>query len=253
MNPNVPELVGTRFTHYKQQATSNMNSTVSISRTSMLEIFKAMGATLGYTPESLVMLEPQAGPIAQLAKDVNRDADKPKANMGRQTLWGAWSLAVMESHAPTINDKSEEFKGFVAKRVAAAEAGELVYTADMQKVKSGKRVVGDKMTVEEALVGVHIPFASFWRKEHPEQYSGFKAEWERKNPKAVAKAVEAVAPVEVVEAVAPVEVKPTKKRGPKKLAEMTPEELAIHEARKAERKAKKESVIPELPASPKRE
>ena len=38
------------------------------------------------------------------------------------------------------------------------------------------------------------------------------------------------------------EAKPdAKKRGPKKLTDMTPEELAIHEAKKAERKAKKES------------
>ena len=230
-----------------------MNSTVSVSRTSMLEIFKAMGATLGYTPESLVMLEPQAGPAAQLAKDVKRDAGKPRANTGCGTLWSAWSLAVMGAHAPRADDKSEEFKDFVAKRLVAAEAGELVYTAEQCKVKSGKRVVGDKMTVKEALVGAHLAFVKFWMQEHPEQYTTFKADWERKNPKAAAKVVEAVAPVEAVEAVAPVEVKPTKKRGPKKLAEMTPEELAIHEARKAERKAKKESVIPELPASPKEE
>jgi hypothetical protein len=63
-------------------------------------------------------------------------------------------------------------------------------------------------------------------------------------PEPMAEPVPIAEPVPVAEPVTVTEpeAKPdAKKRGPKKLTDMTPEELAIHEARKAERKAKKES------------
>lgn len=203
-----------------------MNSTVSMSRTDVLEMFKALGATLGYTPESLVMLEPKAEvapePKAEVApQQVTQLEVKPAKRMG---LYDAWTKEVTAMHCPSENDRSEEFIAFLSSRVADAEAGKILYNAKQSNVKKGKRAVGDKMTAQEALVGAHIPFASFWRKEHPEQYSAFKAEWELTN-----------SPVEMDS----VEVKPRKRRGPKKLTDMTPEELAIHKAKRAERKGKR--------------
>ena len=192
-----------------------------------MEMFKALGATLGYTAESLVMLEPKAEvtpePKAEVAPEQVTELEVKSAK--RMGLYDAWTKEVIAMHCPSENDRSEEFVGFLASRVADAEAGKILYNAKQANVKNGKRAVGDKMTAQEALVGAHIPFASFWRKEHPEQYSAFKAEWELTNSTPVA--------------MEPVDVKPTKRRGPKKLADMTSEERGVHEARKAERKGKR--------------
>jgi len=212
-----------------------MNSTVNMSRTDVLEMFKALGATLGYTAESLVMLEPKAEvapepkaevtpePKAEVAPEQVTELEVKSAK--RMGLYDAWTKEVIAMHCPSENDRSEEFVGFLASRVADAEAGKILYNAKQANVKKGKRAVGDKMTAQEALVGAHIPFASFWRKEHPEQYSAFKAEWELTNSSPVT--------------MESVDVKPTKRRGPKKLADMTSEERGVHEARKAERKGKR--------------
>jgi len=140
-----------------------MNSTVNMSRTDVLEMFKALGATLGYTAESLVMLEPKAEvtpePKAEVAPEQVTELEVKSAK--RMGLYDAWTKEVIAMHCPSENDRSEEFVGFLASRVADAEAGKILYNAKQANVKKGKRAVGDKMTAQEALVGAHIPFASF--------------------------------------------------------------------------------------------
>jgi len=116
--------------------------------------------------------------------------------------------------------------------------------------------------------GYHLAFVANYKKEHEEDFASFKAQWDIEHPtEAPVKAKKVspkdtkakksdVAPVPVQEEVEVI-VEPVtekKKRGPKKLAEMTPEELAIHNARKAERKVKKENgsgaTTPERADSP---
>jgi hypothetical protein len=215
---------------------------------------------------------------------------KPRANAGQPTAHGAYTAKVLAEH----NKDSAEFKDFLAKRIADAEAGKMTYNAEQAKVRSGKKAVGDLMDAKEALVGAHIPFASMWKRDHQEEWLAFKADFEAKNSKTVADdasvaesavlesavgeakpkrvmsdeqkakmkagreaakakkeadaarvvAVSTMAELmghgEVPDDIAALAAKPElKKRGPKKLEDMTAEERATHDAKKAERQAKK--------------
>lgn len=116
--------------------------------------------------------------------------------------------------------------------------------------------------------GSHLVFVANYKKEHEGEFASFKAQWDIEHPTEAPVKAKKVSPKDTkakksVDAPVPVQekveviVEPVteqKKRGPKRLAEMTPEELAIHNARKAERKVKKESgsgaTTPERADSP---
>jgi hypothetical protein len=146
-----------------------------------------------------------------------------------------------------------------------------------------KEAVAAFKAANPEMKGSHLTFVSNYKKEQPEEFEAFKAQWNLDHPAVVppppaedakpkkviseeqkakmkagreaaaaAKKANKDAVIVLPEPVAvpapepePVAVAApapeAKKRGPKKLTDMTPEELAIHEARKAERKAKKES------------
>ena len=173
-------------------------------------------------------------------------AKKPRANLGKSTAVGDYIKKVLAEH----NKDSAEFKSFLAKRVAAAEAGEMLYTADQGKVKSGKKAIGDRMTAKEATAGAHIPFAAEWKREHQEDWLAFKSAWEAEHPKggAVAEASDDATEAEdeangaangAAGGAAPAAPVAKAKRGPKKMADMTPDEQAAAKAKRAAKKAEK--------------
>jgi hypothetical protein len=122
----------------------------------------------------------EVGTLSKTSKKSAPVADKkPRANAGQPTAHGAYTAKVLAEH----DKNSAEFKAYVAKRVADAEAGKLIYTADQGKVKSGKKAVGDLMDAKEAVAGAHIPFAAQWKRDHQEEWNAFKAEFEAAHPK----------------------------------------------------------------------
>ena len=182
-----------------------------------------------------IMLQMPKGAKAKAPK-----AEKaPRANAGVATLHGAWTTHVLKEHST----ESAEFKEFLAKRIASAKAGELLYNEGHAKVKKGKKAVGDAMDEKEAAVGAHTVWVAHWRKEHPADFETFKTTWETANPKesrvASAKASQASSDAEGESADGESVAKVPKKRGAKKMADMTPEEKAIAQAKRAANKAKK--------------
>ena len=171
----------------------------------------------------------------------------PRANAGVATLHGAWTTHVLKEHST----ESEEFKTFLAARIASAKAGELLYNEGHAKVKKGKKAVGDAMDEKEAAVGAHTVFVSYWKSQHADEHAAFKAEWEAANPKEARVASSKASQVsgsddeaEEGESAA----KAPKKRGAKKYADMTPTELAAAKAKRAAKKAEKTAAKDEAEA-----
>lgn len=186
-----------------------------------------------------------AMPVAAATKKAKTEK-APRANAGQQTLHGAWTKHVMHAHGtgetalhPEVG--SSEYQAFVATIIAAAKRGELLYTADQSKVKKGKKQVGDVMDEKEAVVGVHTKFVSHWMTEHADEHAAFKAEWEAANPKEarVASSKTSQASSSDNEDGEGAAKPAAKKRGAKKHADMTPEELAADKAKRAAKKAEK--------------
>lgn len=84
--------------------------------------------------------------------------------------------------------------------------------------------------------GAHFSYVGTYKKEHEDEYKAFLAEWEAAHPKDAESAEE-----EKDEEKS--QTSSQKRRGPKKLTEMTPEELAKHKEAVAARKAKKEATV----------
>jgi len=212
---------------------------------------------------AFAMDPPMASPVAAGAStSVAAPAKvekKPRANAGKPSCHGAWTKHVLDR----FSKDSAEQKEFLAARIVSAERGEMLYTKDMAKVKSGKKQVGDTMDAKDAAVGAHMAFVGWWAEQHQAEHAAFKAAWELEHPKGAAKAAggtaensddaatvadedDTAAPSAAVggagSAAAPVAKPEAKKRGPKKMADMTPEELAAAKAKRAENKAKKTSA-----------
>jgi len=214
---------------------------------------------------AFAMGQPAAAPAAA-APAAAKEPKKPRANAGKPSCHGAWTKHVLDR----FPKDSTEQKEFMAARIASAERGEMLYNKEMAKVKAGKKQVGDAMDAKDAAVGAHMAFVAWWGEQHPQEQAEFKAAWELKHPKgasasgdnsddaatvvddtgaatgagAVGGAVggggstAAAAPAAVDEATA------GKKRGPKKMADMTPEELAAAKAKRAAKKAEKSASDP---------
>jgi len=206
-------------------------------------------------------MDAPAAPIAATAAAV---AKKPRANAGKPSCHGAWTKHVLDR----FPKDSTEQKEFMAARIASAERGEMLYNKEMAKVKAGKKQVGDAMDAKEAAVGAHMAFVAWWGEQHPQEQAEFKAAWELKHPKgasasgdnsddaatvvddtgaATGAATGAVGGGGATAAPAAVpagEATAAKKRGPKKMADMTPEELAAAKAKRAAKKAEKSTSDP---------
>jgi len=150
-------------------------------------------------------------------------AAKPRAK-GQGTAWAAFT-AMMKS------EKSADFEAWLAERVAAAEAGTLLYTADQDSVKLGRAVAGAPMPVNVAKVGAHLSWLSAYKKANEAEWKAFEAEWKAAHPKVAADdssdAGSVAAPAEGAAAAAP---------APKKRV-TTPEQAAARKAKAAAKKA----------------
>ena len=186
-------------------------------------IFASFGANLG---------EEVTVAVSKTSKKSASVADKkPRANAGQPTAHGAYTAKVLAEHGKD----SAEFKAYVAKRIADAEAGKLAYTADQGKVKSGKKAVGDLMDAKEAVAGAHIPFAAQWKRDHPEEFATFKAKFEADHPKG-SRATSVADDTSVASEAS--EAKPKKGRKP-----MTEEAKAAAAAKRATTKAAKSAPV----------
>ena len=112
----------------------------------------------------------------------------------------------------------------------------------------------------ETKAGAHLKWISANMGKTSQEWLSFKAEWDAAHPKPVkgaksdsdaSETSDGEAEAGEVAAAAAVAAPAGKKRGPKKLAEMTPEERAKHDAGVAERKAKKSAGSSALEAAAK--
>jgi hypothetical protein len=107
--------------------------------------------------------------------------------------------------------------------------------------------------VEQAAAGIPISkqtmpcFISQWRKNHEEDYKTFEAAWKEAHPKGSAPASSAASIADDESVAGSVESSTSsakKKRGPKKLVDMTLNERAAHDAKVAAKRAAKEGPAP---------
>jgi hypothetical protein len=104
----------------------------------------------------------------------------------------------------------------------------------------------------ESKLGAHLKWLSQYKASHEEEWLAYHAAWKLEHPKGAAVAAEAAETVEhddtaSVASSATSTAAPAagaKRRGPKKLTEMTTEERAAHDSKVAERKAKKTTATP---------
>ena len=205
--------------------------------------------TLESAKEAIALLQAQLDKITaeggaglkknteKAAKAAAKAAKPPRANKGVPVAHGEYTKKVLAEHGA----ESAEFKAFIAKRVAAAEAGEMRYTADQGAVKSGKKNVGDLYSAKEALVGATVAFAAEWKRSHESEWLAFKAEFEAAHPKS-SRASSVAGDESAGEGGAEQPAaQADKKKGRRKDSEMySPEELVkIQAERKAKRAAKK--------------
>ena len=95
----------------------------------------------------------------------------------------------------------------------------------------------------EKKIGAHLKWISENKGKDSAEYKAFAVEFAATHPKVSAPASEAssVVSAPVSEAASVASEAAPKKRGPKKLADMTPEERAAHDKKLAERRSKKEA------------
>jgi len=196
---------------------------------------------------------PMAASAAVAAPATAKAAKKPRANAGKPSCHGAWTKYVLDR----FPKDSDEQKEFLAARIASAERGEMLFTKDMAKVKTGKKQVGDRMDAKDAALGAHMAFVGWWGEQHEAEQAEFKAAWELEHPKGAAGGTADSDDTSTVvnddstmpmiggggsTAAMPMAKPEAKKRGPKKMADMTPDELAAAKAKRASKKAEKASA-----------
>ena len=186
------------------------------------------------------------GPIAPTSAPA--EAKKPRANAGKPTCHGDFTKKILAEQKEAVSafklanpdmkgshltfvsvykkehpEEVEEFKKqWELEHPTDAPVAPVVPVATDGAETKAKRVMSDEQKA----------------KMKAGREASAAAKKATKDAEPVTEPVPVAEPVQVTEP----EAKPeAKKRGPKKLTDMTPEELAIHEARKAERKAKKES------------
>ena len=144
-------------------------------------------------------------------------------------------------------EKKEKKEKRASQGTAWASFGKVVSENNSLEYSAFKEAAENKQ-------GVMPRFASAYRATHMDEWKEFQAKWSLEHPKGAlappkepkapkeAKAPKEKAPKQPKEVAEPkeatevAEVKEAKKRGPKKLVDMTPEELAAHKQKVADRK-----------------
>ena len=217
-----------------------MTDTIQITmpRALAVKFFDLFGTQLGEEVSSTLSKTVSKGGEKAAAKAEK----KPRANAGQSTAHGDYTKEVLSRYPKD----SAEFKAFLAKRVAAAEGGQMVYTADQAKVKSGKKAVGDLMDAKEAVSGAHIPFVAEWKREHQAEWLTFKAQWDQDHPKGSRAASVADGASEAGSAEGADEAEEKSKRGRKT---MTQEQKDAAKAKREAKKAAAAAASPDAPAA----
>lgn len=171
---------------------------------------------------------------AAKAPKAEKKEKKPRANAGKGTAWSAFSVKIQQDHKSEVDAVKAEA---AIKRKAAKDAGE---------------------EAPEDTKGAHLHWCSNYKKTHEPEWLAFKAAWELENKSAPVggsgedTSDDAATVVDsATEAVAVSNETTIKKRGPKKLADMTPEEQAAAKAKRAAKKAEKTSANASRSPSPK--
>jgi len=233
-----------RKRQHTEQDTPRMTDTIQITmpRALAVKFFDLFGTQLGEEVSSTLSKAVSKGG-EKAAKATAKADKKPRANAGQSTAHGDYTKQVLKSYPKD----SAEFKAFLAKRVAAAEAGQMAYTADQAKVKSGKKAVGDLMDAKEAVSGAHIPFVAEWKKEHQAEWLTFKAQWDQEHPKGSRAASVADGASEAGSAEGADEPEKPKRSGRPKLTE---EQKQANKAKRDAKKAAAAAASPDAPAAP---
>jgi hypothetical protein len=210
-----------------------------------------MSSTIDYTTFSLplllasrtrideVIMARSAGvapaATAKGGKKVNKDGTEKVKRKGSPGAWSDWTKKVMI-------DCDAEIKAF--KEAAEKKAG-----AHLKWISANKGKTSPEW----------LAFKTEWDASHPKAAKGAKQEAEddadasdgSDTSDAAAIGGGGSAPAAVAAVASPVAEKVAKRRGPKKLADMTPEERAAHDAKVAERKATKAAGATALEAEAK--
>jgi len=154
--------IAPQFTHYNQQA-SKMTDTVTIPRSEYEMIYKMIGERLGAPVDAV----PTPSKVSKKAEKAEK---KPRANTGVPTAWSEWTELMNKEH-------QAEIASYIVQRVASAEAGTLVYTADQNAVKLGRAVAGQPVPVKKAKIGAHLSWLKAYKAEHEADWLAFQTKW----------------------------------------------------------------------------
>ena len=160
---------------------------------------------------------------------------KERDNAGQPTCWATFCKVKRE-------ENKDAYDTWLAERLAAAKAGQLFYMATDPSVKDGRAVAGEAISEKKAKQAAHIVWVSLqYRGEDQSEWKAFEAAWKETHPKG-SRAASVAESVSADEDAASQAEKPVKKRGPKKMADMTPDELAAAKAKRAAKKAEKDAI-----------
>jgi hypothetical protein len=177
-----------------------------------------------------------AGKSKSKAPKADKPAKKERANAGQPTAWAEFSNQKRLEHKDTVD-------AWVAERLALAKAGKLFYAETEAAVKAGRAKAGDPIPENKVKVGAHLTWVSLnYKGEDQSEWKAFEAAWKEAHPKgsrapSVTDDASEAGSADDSAAAAPVDA--PKKRGAKKYADMTPDELAAAKAKRAANKAKK--------------
>lgn len=195
----------------------------------------AMGAPVASASVPKQPKEPKEPKAPKEPKEPKAEK-KPRANAGVGTAWSAFSTKIQVEHKAEVDAVKAEA---AVKRAAAKAAG---------------------LPAPEDTKGAHLHWCSAYKVAHDAEWQAFKAAWEAEHPKGANAASSTDDAVTVVDdepssgavggsgiAPAPAATSSTEpaakaKRGPKKMADMTPEELVAAKAKRAAKKAAKASA-----------
>ena len=179
-----------------------------------------------------------AGKSKGKAPKADKPAKKERANAGQPTAWAEFSNLKRLEHKDTVD-------AWVAERLAAAKAGTLFYGETDAAVKAGRAKAGDPIPENKVKVGAHLTWVSLnYKGEDQTEWKAFEAAWKEAHPKGsrAASVADDASDAGSADGSDSAQEKPAtagKKRGAKKYADMTPEELEAAKAKRAAKKAAK--------------
>ena len=117
-----------------------------------------------------------AGAKAALASLKAKNEENAPRNATPGGAYAAWTTKMAAEWAGVK-------EAYTAERVAAAEAGTLLYAAEDSAVKNGKHAAGEAYTVAGAKAGIHLVWISAQKKLRAAEYDAFVLEWNALHPK----------------------------------------------------------------------